>query len=306
MYKDTSSEKGTSVPALVLIGALMVCIVAIEGYLAFTLHKVSQQLSSTREAVATLEVWYASSTETSTERYRTLSDVVYDQGKALEGLLANVEGFDAEVGQLSGSVKTLEKLTTTDPELLQKYSKVYFLNEHYKPADLATLNEKYDLINGKEVTIHSEVRPFLHELLESAERDDVDLMVLSGYRSYVEQESLKGAYTVRYGTGANQFSADQGYSEHQLGTAVDFTTTVDGENLAKFVESSAFAWLNENAYRYGFILSYPQDNAYYQYEPWHWRFVGKDLAKYLHTKNAHFYDLEQREIDAYIPTLFDD
>jgi hypothetical protein len=52
-------------------------------------------------------------------------------------------------------------------------------------------------------------------------------------------------------------------------------------------------------------MSYPKGNEYYVYEPWHWRFVGKDLARYLHKRNKHFYDLEQRKIDEYIPTLFD-
>jgi zinc D-Ala-D-Ala carboxypeptidase len=225
--------------------------------------------------------------------------------KTIDALAQYIEGFDSEVGELSGSVKTLEKLTTTDPELLQKYSKVYFLNEHYKPADLSIIKEMYDLVNGKEVSIHSDVAPFLDKLLEAATDDGIDIMVLSGYRSYTEQGTLKNGYTVRYGTGANQFSADQGYSEHQLGTAVDFTTKTAGENLASFKDSAAYAWLQEHAYQYGFVLSYPEGNSFYSYEPWHWRFVGKDLATHLHKKNLHFYDMEQREIDAYIPTLFD-
>ncbi len=52
-------------------------------------------------------------------------------------------------------------------------------------------------------------------------------------------------------------------------------------------------------------MSYPENNDYYEYEPWHWRFVGEDLARYLRNKNKYFYDLEQRKIDEYIPVLFD-
>ncbi|MBC7836964.1 D-alanyl-D-alanine carboxypeptidase family protein [Acetobacteraceae bacterium] len=69
--------------------------------------------------------------------------------------------------------------------------------------------------------------------------------------------------------------------------------------------TNAYAWLNKNAYKYGFVLSYPQGNAYYIYEPWHWRYVGKKLAKDLHNDQEHFYDLEQRKIDEYLANIFD-
>lgn len=56
---------------------------------------------------------------------------------------------------------------------------------------------------------------------------------------------------------------------------------------------------------YGFTLSYPKGNAYYQYEPWHWRYVGRTLATYLFEEDKHLYDLSEREIDAYLITIFD-
>jgi D-alanyl-D-alanine carboxypeptidase len=110
---------------------------------------------------------------------------------------------------------------------------------------------------------------------------------------------------VVYGSGANAFSADQGYSEHQLGTAADVTTNTLAGGLDGFDATPAYKWLTANAYKYGFILSYPQGNGYYEYEPWHWRFVGKKLARYLHTTNERFYDLDQRTIDSYLINIFD-
>jgi LAS superfamily LD-carboxypeptidase LdcB len=285
----------------VLVGTTLAHVYSLIG-----LERLERSMRLTESTLTALTASVASTSEALDARLLELNDRLYAQERTVGLITENIEGFSSEVGQLSGSVKTLEKLTTTDPELLQKYSKVYFLNEHYTPADLAIIKEEYDLVNGKEVSIHAEVLPFLHDLLRAAEGDGIPLMVLSGYRSYDEQESLKGAYTVRYGTGANQFSADQGYSEHQLGTAVDFTTKDLGENLAGFGGTEAFRWLTEHAYRYGFVLSYPEGNTYYQYEPWHWRFVGKPLASYLHKKELRFYDMEQREIDAYIPTFFDE
>jgi D-alanyl-D-alanine carboxypeptidase len=111
---------------------------------------------------------------------------------------------------------------------------------------------------------------------------------------------------VTYGSGANAFSADQGYSEHQLGTTFDFTTEgIGGGLVTSFENTPAFAWLKDNAHKYGFTLSYPKDNAYYVYEPWHWRFVGEDLAEDLHEAGKTFYDWDQREIDKYLIKIFD-
>jgi D-alanyl-D-alanine carboxypeptidase len=142
-------------------------------------------------------------------------------------------------------------------------------------------------------------------MIDEAADDGLDLKVVSAYRSFDEQAVLKGAYTQTYGTGANTFSADQGYSEHQLGTTLDITTPSVGGTYASFKDTPAYAWMLKNAYKYGFILSYPEGNAYYVFEPWHWRFVGEDLAEYLYEKDLNYYDLDQRTIDTYLVKIFD-
>lgn len=134
----------------------------------------------------------------------------------------------------------------------------------------------------------------------------LEIYVYSAYRSFDEQNALKGQYAVIYGEGtANQFSADQGYSEHQLGTTVDLITTGISGVLEDFGGTNAYQWLLNNAYKYGFVLSYPDNNDYYVYEPWHWRFVGVKLATDLHNSGKSFYDLTQREIDEYLINLFE-
>ncbi len=263
------------------------------------------ELASTTAALGSLKTELTTRLDTTDSTAVSLADRVYRTELDLERTGKTIRKFDEQVGDLSGSVETLTKLTTTDPELLQKYSKIYFLNENYKPADLTVIDEAYDYKNGKEVTVETSMWPFLRDLLRAADGDGVHLSILSGYRSFAEQMALKSAYTVRYGSGANQFSADQGYSEHQLGTTVDVTTDALGENLAGFDGTEAYRWLEDHAYTYGFVLSYPKGNSYYTYEPWHWRFVGTDLARYLHRTDKHFYDLEQRDIDEYLATLFD-
>ena len=216
------------------------------------------------------------------------------------------ENLEDQLGDISGTVQTLEKLSKTDPELLQKYSKVFFLNEHYAPERLATIDAEFLYSEIRPEKISAPVSPHLEDLLEDAKDDAIPLYIKSAYRSFDEQEALKGQYTVVYGAGsANQFSADQGYSEHQLGTAVDFITTGTGGALAGFEQTAAYQWLLKNAHTYGFILSYPKDNGYYIFEPWHWRYVGVRLAKDLNTDGEYFYDLDQRKIDEYLVSLFD-
>jgi D-alanyl-D-alanine carboxypeptidase len=215
------------------------------------------------------------------------------------------EDFEQQIGEISGTVGKLDKLSKLDPELLMKYSKIYFLNEHYAPEKLAEIPEAYRLKKEESEYVHAQVLPNLRDLLEDATEDGIDLLVVSGFRSYDEQKGLKGLYSIQYGYGANTFSADQGYSEHQLGTAVDFTTANVGGGLTGFEKTEAYAWLTKYAHKYGFVLSYPENNQYYVFEPWHWRFIGEDLADDLHDDQKSFYDLDQREIDSYLLSIFD-
>ncbi len=213
--------------------------------------------------------------------------------------------FEKQIGEIQGSVSTLEKLNETDKELLQKYSKVYFLNENYVPSALAEIDTRYLYDKERPLKIHAKVQPFLYNMLENASSSGAAMEIISAYRSFGEQASLKADYKMTYGSGANKFSADQGYSEHQLGTTVDLTTPALGASFTKFEKTDAYKWLIENAHKYGFILSYPEENAYYQSEPWHWRFVGVALATKLYDTDRYFYNLDQREIDTYLISIFD-
>ncbi|HUQ30398.1 MAG TPA: M15 family metallopeptidase [Candidatus Paceibacterota bacterium] len=237
--------------------------------------------------------------ETIAQATSTFADTLAVQG-------AKLGDFENAFDSISGTVDTLQKLTTTDKELLAKYSKVFFLSDNYAPARLIEIPAAYNYSQTKTQQLVPDVIPFLTDMIDAAKDDGVELYVQSAYRSFNTQEALKGQYTVTYGAGsANSFSADQGYSEHQLGTAVDVITTGTGGRLDGFDKTAAYAWMLAHAYRYGFILSYPQGNQYYVFEPWHWRFVGRDLSTYLHKQKKNFYDMDQRQIDTYLPNIFD-
>lgn len=250
------------------------------------------RLSSLSEQVAHLGTQLAWTTAQLQDATTSLSDALTRESQ--------------QVGNLSGTLSTLQKLSKTDPELLAKYSKTFFLNENYAPARLAGIPSQYLYDDTRISHVIPEVLPYLEKLLERAKADGVEIFVDSAYRSFNTQEALKERYVVTYGAGtANQFSAEQGYSEHQLGTTVDFITTGLGGQLAGFDRTPAYDWLAQYAYRYGFVLSYPKNNGYYIYEPWHWRYVGVELATDLHTSHTDFYKLDQRTIDTYLASLFD-
>ncbi|OIO32467.1 MAG: hypothetical protein COZ49_03310 [Candidatus Yonathbacteria bacterium CG_4_10_14_3_um_filter_47_65] len=292
---------------LFLLGAI-VAVVGIGGYVSYKNIELNRENKALVTDLAESVALQASTTRmlddtiallASTQQNLTQSQNDLQDERAKVGNLAN------QVQNIVGTVGTLEKLSNTDPELLQKYSKVSFLNEHYIPKKLLQIDGRYVYEAGKDLWMLDRVKSALESLVRDAQARGLDLFVVSAYRSFDEQNDLKSSYTVVYGSGANQFSADQGYSEHQLGTTVDFTTREVGGTFLPFKDTNAYGWLVENAHRYGFILSYPENNDYYQFEPWHWRFVGKELARLLHDENKHFYDLDQREIDAYLVSIFD-
>ncbi len=276
------------------------------------IHSTRKELSGTQKNLAAATLEFATTTAEFQNRINDLQDELtlsQNENTVLREKLSDEEAqsyfLKEQVGGLRSAVSTLETLTKTDRELLKKYSKVYFLNENYKPSGIIDIDSQYLYKKDEPFKIHANVWLYFKKLLEAAAADNTPLEIISAYRSFGTQAVLKSGYTMTYGAGsANQFSADQGYSEHQLGTAVDFTTPALGLAFVKFETSTAYKWLNENAHKYGFILSYPKQNTYYRFEPWHWRFVGVDLAGKLHFKNIYFYDLDQREIDLYLISLF--
>lgn len=236
-----------------------------------------------------------------------LSNTLSNAQQNIDDVKSKVGGVEQTVGSISGTVGNLQKLSQIDPELLKKYSKVYFMNENYVPAHLTDIPVDYRFSQTRNEQFMTEAWPFLKIMLDAAKANGKPLYVKSAYRSFDEQQSLKSVYTVVYGAGtANSFSADQGYSEHQLGTTLDFIgTRTSTAKLESFESTDSYKWLLDNAYRFGFVLSYPKGNTYYVYEPWHWRFVGVKLATSLHDNKLNFYDVDQRQIDAYLISVFD-
>lgn len=313
--------------ALATVIGSAICYLAVSGYFLFQGKLALEnelQLASAR-SVATAKI-FAAKTASLNKQVESLNSQVNSLNNTIDQIESDLEmtqderdkfekkykreksrmdEFNSQIDDLMGNVDTLAQLEATDDELLMKYSKVYFLNENYVPESLDTIDPKYTINPDEDYFFYSKTLPLLKDMLHDAASDGINLKIVSAYRSFAQQSSLKSTYAMVYGSGANQFSADQGYSEHQLGTTIDLTTAEIGTLSSVFDQSTAYKWLVDNAYKYGFILSYPKNNSYYQYEPWHWRFVGRDLADKLHEDNKNFYDMDQREIDEYQISLFD-
>ncbi len=284
---------------------LTTVITLVVGGVIFSIFEIFFLSSQLKDAKGSL----ASSTVAMSDLNAKYAEVL-GENTSLNGVLSDTQKakLDLERAQTKDEKKidTLTKLTTIDPELLKKYSKIYFLNENYVPPSLSDIDTQYLANPLHPLKILTQVQPFLDDMLQAASDDDIPLRVVSAYRSFQDQKSLKSTYVVTYGAGtSNQFSADQGYSEHQMGTALDFGTPAYPGATDGFKTTTAYQWLLDNAYRFGFILSYPAGNAYYKYEPWHWRFVGRTLASDLQDENKYFYDLDQRELDKYLIKIFD-
>lgn len=115
----------------------------------------------------------------------------------------------------------------------------------------------------------------------AAKVDGLNIYISSGFRSYSYQKTLYNNYVNRDGVAAaDTYSARAGHSEHQSGLAFDVNTINDS-----FANTEEGKWLNDNCYKYGFILRYPNgksEETGYQYEPWHFRYVGVELAEKLY------------------------
>src|SRR3990167_5846382 len=91
--------------------------------------------------------------------------------------------FEGQIREIAGTVGTLDKLSKTDKELLQKYSKVYFLNEHYVPSALSQIPEEYLYEKERHFEIHSKVLPYLQNMIRAAESNNTPIKIISAYRS---------------------------------------------------------------------------------------------------------------------------
>ena len=217
-------------------------------------------------------------------------------------------------------------VTNLDPAYLLLVNRDHLLDADYAPQSLTELT--CSTHNDKKVTLESRAAIALYAMLAEMTADGItDVAVTSGYRTYEYQQQLHKQYlnkekaritpeayeclgeeyiqTKYLDQGLSRlsdedalkvvmsYSALPGASEHQSGLCVDFVTS-DAMLTQSFENTDAFDWLSQNAYRFGFILRYPEDKTVitgFSYEPWHFRFVGREAATELYFRSMTLEEL---------------
>jgi D-alanyl-D-alanine carboxypeptidase len=153
----------------------------------------------------------------------------------------------------------------------------------YRPWDLVSVRRASIAGSG---LVRKRIIKDLTALAAAARRAGKPLAVRSAFRSYDYQASLFASYVQSHGyASALKFSARPGHSEHQLGTTIDFSVGPGVPLSTRFGDSPSGRWLARNGWKYGFIMSYPEGKksaSCYTYEPWHWRYFGRELARRIH------------------------
>lgn len=157
--------------------------------------------------------------------------------------------------------------------LVNKYHK---LDENYEPSDLTIIDSKYASGTQK---LRKEAQIKFEEMASDMAKENLKIYAGSTYRSYTYQKGLYDRYVKKDGfAAAETYSARSGYSEHQLGLAVDI---VNGKWDYLSENDKEYDYLVKNSYKYGFILRYPRGSEYitgYMFEDWHFRYLGVELA----------------------------
>lgn len=179
---------------------------------------------------------------------------------------------------------TILPVTKSGNDLLVLVNKKYKLPSSYTPS-LSNLGSITACKNSSSHSLRPEAKSALANLCTAAKNDGVTLKIQSTYRSYSTQQSTYNYWVGQVGKSqADKISARAGHSQHQLGTALDFATynSSGGELLwQSFNNTTAATWLKNNAWKYGFVIAYPQGyeaTTGFSYESWHYRFIGVDNA----------------------------
>ncbi len=183
----------------------------------------------------------------------------------------------------------LDKEDYTDSVLVSEFSTDMLVNKHrhlsedFKPNDL--VEASLDYASESDIYLSRLAYNAFKEMSDAASREGYGIVINSAYRSYQDQQDISDLYLRAYGQEyVDKYIAKPGYSEHQTGLAMD----VGSRSVNIFANSKEYGWMLENAYKYGFILRYSKRDENltgFRFEAWHYRYVGKEIAKYCHDHN---------------------
>ena len=185
----------------------------------------------------------------------------------------------------------LDKSFYTNTKEVQEFNPLMLVNKYnYVSKDF-----KPDLVKVTEFSkdgmyLEKNCMEAFIKMARDVKNNNLNIRAISTYRTYDYQSDLYNNYAKKDGiSNADTYSARPGFSEHHTGLAIDV------DNITKpytdFLDTDEFTWMQANAYKYGFILRYPEDKediTGYMYEPWHYRYVGIEVSKYIYEHNLTF------------------
>lgn len=182
-------------------------------------------------------------------------------------------------------------LTYDDGDLMVLVNKYHGVIRDYKPKDMVTV--EMSMAAWDDIQIKKEAYDAFTKMFNDAASQGYSFCICSGYRSYeYQQELFENALATQSEAEAHMFSAYPGRSEHHTGLAIDITSeSMDWALSQDFADYPEGRWLDEHCQDYGFILRYPEgkeDITGYQYEPWHFRYVGMEAAKEIMSRGITF------------------
>lgn len=176
------------------------------------------------------------------------------------------------------------KYLNTFYTLVNKYN---YLRDDFVPNNLVEMTTPY---SKEGIYLVEEARDNFYKLVDKAKEEGLTIRAISAYRGYTYQKRLYDKYVEADGVNkADTYSARPGFSDHQTGLAVDVDNTIS--SFENFTNTKEYQWMLDNSYKYGFILRYPSGKesiTTYQFESWHYRYVGLKLAKKIKASNLTF------------------
>ena len=199
----------------------------------------------------------------------------------------NEEGEDEETTILLVNLN-LDKEVYTDCVKVDGNKIDVLVNKHFCvdkdfiPKDLVTVKKEYTIDGDEKTRAKKEAMDAAITMIKAAEKEGQKLLINSGYRSYSDQQEVYDTYFKLYGENyVKKYVVNPGFSEHQTGLAFDFASG----NKNVFKESTEYEWMINNSYKYGFCYRYQKKKEGFtqiKEEPWHFRYVGKKIAKKIY------------------------
>lgn len=265
-----------------------------------TLTDSGYSLSSIRKIMQTASLDDFSVLENNHYTWEDIAPYMKVNGAVIQDIPAYIESkLDPEDAVMQISYKSIDsskagasnrKYSILEPDALDVLVKNgFYLPASYEPDDLCKISIP---VSSEDETylLRKEAADALQQMYEDAKKEGLEIAVVSAYRSYEDQKEIYDYYFSKYDElTASRLVSIPGCSEHQLGLSVDLTSKdIIGDEDSFFVDTPEYRWVIKHAHEYGFILRYPDDKTSITgttNEPWHFRYVGTELAEVLYKEN---------------------